>query len=273
MPEAHAINWEMPQPVTHLGLVRDLHLLGVRPGMTLLVHSALSRLGWVCGGAQAVVQALQDVLGPTGTLVMPTFSTDLTDPAHWQRPPVPKAWWDVIRETMPVFDPALTPTRQMGAIVDCFRSQPGVMRSYHPHVSFAARGPHADQIIGQHSLAHGLGEDSPLARIYELNGYVLLLGVGHNNNTSLHLAEYRAEYDGKRATTAHAPMLVNGEREWVSFSDIDWDDSDFSQLGVAFRRSTSCERAGAVGNGRALLMPQRPLVDFAVEWMTEHRRI
>jgi aminoglycoside 3-N-acetyltransferase len=144
----------------------------------------------VAGGAHAVVLALQEVVGPAGTVVMPTHSY-LTDPATWHDPPVSEAWWPVIRQHLPAFDPALTPTRGMGAIVECFRHTSGVRRSAHPSVSFAAFGPHAQMVLADHSLDDDLGEGSPLARVYDLDGQVLLLGVGHDNNTSLHLAEYR----------------------------------------------------------------------------------
>ena len=181
-------------------LQADFKALGIEKGMVLLVHSSLSAMGWVCGGAVAVIIALQKVLGETGTLVMPTHSTDLSDPSQWENPPVPESWWQTIRETMPAYDPGLTPTRSMGKIVETFRKQEGVLRSTHPQSSFCARGPQASYIINNHSLVYGFGEHSPLARIYDLNGFVLLLGVGHSSNTSIHLAEYRANDFGSVLT-------------------------------------------------------------------------
>jgi aminoglycoside 3-N-acetyltransferase len=169
-------------------LITDLRALGLKPGMTVLAHSSLSRLGWVCGSAQAVIEALEEVLTPAGTLVMPAHSSELSDPAEWRHPPVPQAWWEPIRATMPAFQPDLTPTRQMGRIAETFRKQNGVLRSAHPQVSFAAWGAQAKFVTDGHRLEHPLGEDSPLARIYALDGRILLLGVGHGNNTSLHLA-------------------------------------------------------------------------------------
>ncbi|MFN8456819.1 MAG: AAC(3) family N-acetyltransferase [Anaerolineae bacterium] len=155
--EAEVIQKTGNAPITVDLLAQHLTRLGVQPGMTLLVHSSLSALGWVCGGPVAVILALEQVLGPQGTLVMPTFTGDLSDPAEWRNPPVPPAWHEIIRQTMPAYDPHLTPTRWMGAVAECFRKQPGVQRSTHPQSSFAARGPQAKFIITPHPLTCGLG--------------------------------------------------------------------------------------------------------------------
>ncbi|MFC2081797.1 aminoglycoside N(3)-acetyltransferase [Candidatus Bipolaricaulota bacterium] len=258
-------------PNTIDSLSAELRTLGVVSGMVLLVHSSLSALGWVCGGAVAVIRALERALGPKGTLVMPAMSGDLTDPRDWQHPPVPESWKDTIRSSAPPYDRNLTPTRSMGAIAEAFRTKPGVVRSDHPHCSFAAQGPHAEQITSGHELDFGLGEGSPLARIYELDGWILLLGVGHANNSSLHLAEYRTEYPGKRESMNGAPVTIDGARCWVEIRDLDLDESDFETIGEAFERETGQARTGTVGLATTRLLAQRALVGFAGHWMAEHR--
>ena len=100
---------QRPGPFTRENRISDLGALGLVAGDTVLVHSSLSAIGYVVGGAQAVVLALLDVLGAEGTLVVPTHSGDLSDPSRWEDPPVPVDWWPVIRETMPAFDASLTP--------------------------------------------------------------------------------------------------------------------------------------------------------------------
>src|SRR5690348_6415032 len=116
-------------PRTRLSLAEDFWRLGVNAGMTLIVHSSLKALGWVCGGPVAVVQALMDAVGETGTLVVPTQTTDYSDPTYWSNPPVPSSWWATIKEQMPAFDPRITPSSHMGAIAETLRTWPAARRS------------------------------------------------------------------------------------------------------------------------------------------------
>ena len=243
-----------PAPRTVATLTADLRALGVESGSTLLVHSSLSAIGWVAGGPVAVVQALLAAVGPQGTLVMPAMSGDWSNPAGWRNPPVPEDWWETIRRERPPYDAATTPTRGMGAIAECFRSWPGSTRSAHPLASFAALGPNSDLITGSHELANSLGEGSPLARLYELDASVLLLGVGHANNTSLHLAEYR--------TGGGVPDPAS------DLPDLELHDELFEELGRDFGGGVTA----LVGSAESRLFRQRDAVDFAVEWLRARGR-
>ena len=256
-------------PNTTASLKADLQRLGLCEGMTIIVHSSLKSLGWVCGGPVAVVNALIETVGDEGTIVMPTQSADLSEPSFWENPPVPEEWWDTIRQETPAFDPRTTPTLGMGAIVECFRTYEGVTRSYHPTTSFAAWGKHGAVITSEHSLSFSLGEDSPLQKLYDLDTYVLLLGVGYGNNTSIHLAEHYA--NSCFTFQQGSPIIENGKRVWKEYEEFIYDVDSFDEIGREFEKVHEVS-IGLVGNAESRLIPQRKLIDFATTWF-ENRKM
>ncbi|MFB6086763.1 MAG: aminoglycoside N(3)-acetyltransferase [Halodesulfurarchaeum sp.] len=268
MGEADVID-HVDEPVTMAQITEALGDLGVAEGDLLLVHSSLSEIGWVSGGAQAVVEALLEAVGTSGTLVMPAHTGQYTDPADWEHPPIPEDWVETVRETRPPFDPERTPTRGLGRIAETFRTYPGVTRSDHPLYSVAVRGPAAERIAGSHPLDYGLGPDSPMGRIYDRGGRILLLGAGHGTNTSLHLAEHLADVESAEMTR-RAPIRRQGERVEVEYRDIELDVDDFDSLGADFEADGGGV-CGSVAEAETKLLDQRTLVDYAVEWFEQHR--
>lgn len=265
MSERDVIERTGEQPVTRDRLLSDLRRLGVQPGVVMLVHTRMSALGWICGGAQAVVEALLLAVGSEGTLVLPAFSSSLSEPRHWQDPAVPESWWPTVRAQSTAYDPERTPTRALGVVPELFRRWPGVQRSAHPHNSFAALGPAAEHILHPHDPPYGFGERSPLGRLYEMDAHVLLLGVTHESNTSLHLAEHRANYPWKCSVMDGAPLSTG----WVEFERLNGNGDDFQAIGEAFGDG---ETQGRVGCGEARWMRQRAIVDFGAAWMEANRR-
>ncbi|WP_067271542.1 aminoglycoside N(3)-acetyltransferase [Streptomyces jeddahensis] len=254
---------------TRASLAAELRELGVLSGETLLLHSSLSSLGWVCGGPVAVVQALLDVLGATGTLVVPTQTPDNSDPAEWRYPPVPEEWWPEIRDSTPAYDPRTTPSRGMGMIAETVRTWPGSLRSAHPQTSFAAVESRAAAVTDGHATDCRLGEQSPLARLEEQGARVLLLGVGFASCTAFHLAEYRIPspvVDSARA------VLTPAGRRWETVREVSITSDRFEELGADFEeRGPGPVVCGRIGAADVRLFSLADAVAHAEVWLAEHR--
>lgn len=262
-----------PELLTQARLQRDLEALGIERGQVLLVHSALSRLGgYLPGGPETLVHALLACLGEQGTLVMPSHTGHNTEPSRWSSPPVPESWWPILRAEREPFDPQRSVTRGMGVVAEYFRSWPGAYRSNHPVVSFSAYGPAAKRICARHPIEDFFGDGSPLGALYQLDARVLLLGCGHESNTSLHLAEARAEWPGKAAESVleGSAILVDGQRQWLQYRAEVCDSDDFPGIGEDFE-ATGAGRRGLVGAARARLFEMRPMVDFAERCLSQTR--
>ncbi|MFF2731181.1 aminoglycoside N(3)-acetyltransferase [Streptomyces sp. NPDC058008] len=248
----------------------QLRELGVRRGGVLLVHASMRAVG---GGTGDMVHALLRALGPEGTLVVPAFTPENSDTS--------RAYLDrvrglgardraAVRAAMPAFDPAVSPAPTAGVLAETVRLAPGALRSGHPQTSFAALGPAAGRLLAGHRRDCHLGEESPLARLYEAGAQVLLLGTGFGSCTAFHLAEYRRP-DPPRRRYRCVVGSEDGPR-WWEYEDIALDDGDFSPLGDDFVRTRpGAVAAGRVGAAHSRLFPLRTAVDFAVGWFEDHR--
>ena len=235
------------------------------------LHASVKAIGHVVGGPTSVLRSLFDVLGRDGTLMML---------ASWDDSPYELEQWSEKRQRAymaegPAFDPATSPAFPGWSILaEHLRTWPGACRSGNPDKSIAAVGAKAAWLTSNHPLQNGYGAGSPLAKLYEAGGRVLLLGAPLNTITSLHYAEHLARIPNKRTVRYKMPLLRDGQREWVEIEEldsgegiVDWVGGDsFPAIAREFLASGR-GRMGTVGGAQSRLFQARELVDFAVEWM------
>lgn len=268
--------WTTNDPlITRSSLIRDLTALGLQAGDSVVVHSSIRAIkgsGYIAGDARTIIDALQTLLTSEGTLILPTHTGDMSDPGEWRNPPVPAEWVETIRAERPPFDPLKTPTFRVGFLPELFRTYPGVIRSGHPLLSFAAWGKHATFITSGDPTANDLGDESPTVRNAEVGGKILLLGVSHDNNTTLHVSEQTAQWEGKTPDIRQIPMLIDGVRTIVEIRTESIESGDFGKIGADYEREFPDRvHIGKVGVAESRLMDAVPLIDYARVWMEKHR--
>jgi aminoglycoside 3-N-acetyltransferase len=258
--------------LTALAIASDLRSLGLEYGATVLVHCAMRRLGRIENGSYALLAALRHVLGPEGTIVVPTQTANnsLTSPPYRAATAgLTGAERARYEREMPGFDAHTTPSYGMGALAERVRQSPGALRSSHPQTSFAALGPAAADLVRVHELGCHLGERSPLGALYRAGASILLLGVGMDKCTALHLAEYRL--DPSVPIMKYSCFVTeNGQRRRRDFEAPALDDSDFPAAGADLLRQ-SWASSGRVGRAEAYLLPLVDAVDRAKKWFTTNR--
>jgi aminoglycoside 3-N-acetyltransferase len=246
------------------GLLEGWREVGVEEGMALMVHSSLSSLGRVDGGAATVVESLRSAVGPGGTIVVPAFTEQVHDPDR-DHIGAPDAAVNERRAAVPYFRSDLPTT--MGAIPEALRSLPDSVRSAHPQVSVAAVGAHAAAVVQRQTLGFAVGRDSPFGRLHELGGHILLVGVGHNRNTFLHYAESLTPHP--RLKTRRFPLAVDGERVWAETVDVANDNgTHFPTVGREFEQQAGI-REVVVGEAPCRLLPVGPFIAFATRRLAE----
>jgi aminoglycoside 3-N-acetyltransferase len=227
----------------------------------VLLQSAPRAIGHVVGGIDTIVEALLEALGPRRTLVVPTFTFDLSDPSTWEKPAAPRERWEAIRAEMPIFDPARSTPRQMGALADRVWRMPGARRSSHPIESIAALGPAADEMVKPHPVDDPVGPRSPWARLVERDASIVLLGVGLERCTILHHAERMAEVPYQAAAAYAFPVSIEGERQWL---EVDTAGGNCSE-GFPVLLDRVPHRQGRIGAAKTLILSAARTVEVARE--------
>ncbi|MGH8048880.1 MAG: aminoglycoside N(3)-acetyltransferase [Chthoniobacterales bacterium] len=244
-------------------LLLALKEAGVREGGLLCVHSWLDGLGFVVGGARTVIDCLETGVGPGGTLMMPAFSGDISDPAEWQYPAIPADRIEEVRREMPPFDASLTPTRKMGMIAELFRHRPGVVRSLHPQSSFCARGPLASKICAQHPPQFRFSEDSPLGALLRHDGHVLLAGAPWNTASVLYLTEFHMP--DRQIIRKKVPVVADGGGvEWRDFDELEY--RDVWHEAVTHLVSVGIAQRTRIGRGDFVFFSAREAVEEVLKW-------
>jgi aminoglycoside 3-N-acetyltransferase len=278
---------QLGPPVSRTQLAADLTALGVTPGGVLMVHTRMSALGWVVGGSGTVVQALLDALGPDGTLMAY---------AGWEHDSYDIETWPADRRAAyeadpPAFDPMTSEaTRDNGRLPERIRTWPESQRSRQPEASIVALGARAAWIVAGHPWDDPYGPGSPLAKLVEASGQVLMLGAPLETITLLHHAEATARVPEKRRVTYRMPLLENGQTVWRTFYDINTSTGAFpyDRIAAEFTAVPGCTPEtdafeviartalaagigvrGMVGAGESHLFPAREIHAFAQEWMEE----
>ncbi len=228
------------EPATRAAIAGQLRRLGVERSGVLLVHTSFRAVRPVEGGPAGLIAALRDAVGPLGTLVMPSWTGDDDAP----------------------FDPPTTPASpDLGVVAETFRRMPGVVRSDHPF-AFAAAGPLAAEIVSVPLVLPPHAPGSPVSRVYELDGQILLLGVGHDADTTLHLAELLAGVPYR--VRNHCTILENGAARRVEYGENDHCCMRFA-LADGWLRAAGLQGEGRVGQADARLVRSRDVVRVGVE--------
>ena len=247
------------KPVTKDDLIHKFSQLGIKRGDTLLVHASLSSLGYVVGGAEALYLALREVIGIEGTIVVPSQTVEISDPASWKYPPVPDEWHAVIRDAMPAYSKELSYSKAMGAFSQCIGILPNSIRSNYPMYSFTAIGEKAIEIIGQDSFDFPFGDESPLGRLYSIGAKILMIGTDFETNTSLHLAENRLNRD---VIHEKSKILTKDGEKWISFKNIELDIyDDYLEIQNRFMEQHLLAHT-TINEGTVSLFDMKECVDF-----------
>ena len=260
--------------VTQSTLARQLSAIGVKAGQTIMLHVSVKAIGWIIGGPDVLLETLLERLGETGTLMMYVA---------WEERPEHFARWSPVRqkafleECPPFRADRSRANRKWSILTEYLRTWPGAFRSVNPGASMVAVGARARWITAGHSLQYGYGPDSPLAKLCEVDGSVLQIGVAPRTVTLIHHAEHLARIPNKKIFRYRVPIQEGANRIWINIEEYDtngavveWSGGDYFEPIMEEFHRIGAVVSGSVGAAKSYLFSARRLRDFAVDWLESH---
>lgn len=262
----------MPDFLSRTDLVADLSEIGVRADDIVMVHAAMSTVGALINGPDTLIEALQQAVGPKGTLMAYTdwdsrYEALLDDTGR-----VPGAW----RDRIAGFDPLRSrAVRDHGVFPEFLRTSPGALRSANPGASMTAIGARAEWLVADHPLDYGYGPATPLAKLVEGGGKVLMVGAPRDTMTLIHHAEHVADIPNKRIKRWEVPFAGPEGTAWRMSEEFDTSDAVAPQLdGIDYFTAIVTSyleagrgRRGKIGSAESLLVDARGMLEHAVAWL------
>lgn len=270
--------------VTKSQLVNELRKLGLSEGQTVMLHASVKSIGHIAGGPQTILEAILEVLTSHGTLMMlvgwedspfnisGAFFQDEID--KWSEKKRRKYYG-----ACPTFYPGYSraDTREMGILTEYLRTYPGSIRSRHP-LGYAAVGKLAQHVLKDQQWQYREGSGSPLEKLCDVDGKVLLLGSPTGKVTLLHFAENLADIPNKKTVRYKMPIINNGERVWKEFEEYDfmngivpWPEDYFKSIVDEYIEQGNGIQ-GSVGMAECHLFDANNLNTFGVHWMEHNFR-
>ena len=265
---------ELPDFLTRASLGDDLNRIGLRAGDTVMVHAAMSKVGPLLNGPDALSNAILDVVGSEGTMLVYTSWDSRHDDLMDDDDRVLPEW----RAHVPGFDrQASRAVRMNGIIAEVVRTMPGAHRSANPGASVAAIGKLAEWITANHPQDYGYGEGSPLAKLVERGGRVLMVGAPWDTMTLVHHADHLANLPDKLVRRYEVPFAGDAGKTWRVVEEFDTTepvteglpDDYIEQIVTAYvAGGAGCE--GLIGLAPSLLVNAKPMLAFAIDWLEAH---
>ena len=257
-------------------LAADLAALGLATGDCVMVHASLRAIGPVVGGADSVIAALRQVVGPEGCILsyvswLEQFEDALNDEERLD---------PALKPFIPAFNAATSRANpDHGWFAEALRTTPGTLRSGNPGASVAALGSGAPDFIADHPMDHGYGAGSPFARLVDAGGLVLMLGAPLDTMSLLHHAEHIADIAGKHVRRLEVPLATADGVIWQAITEFDTVDpvvdglaDDYFATIVGEFLASGQGRQGRVGDAQCVLVPAAAMTRFAVDWLERRFR-